>query len=460
MLWLTRPASDDGFANGGPTTTIDPVTTTSTSVDIPIAVHEEAVYFFVDQTGDGWQGGPFLVPVAVTVEVPADATTVVARVGLALERLFEGVGDHASDVPVMSSAIPADAEFLGVTRYHAESAIVTVGVSAEFAGGGGSFSMQGRLAQVVYTATAVEGVTGVRFEVDGVPTTVFGGEGVIVDDPATRDEFEAFLPAIMIESPAHLGTAGNPLSVTGTANVFEATVSVALTDAEGLIIWEGFTTATCGTGCRGTWGLSVPYEVAAPQWGHLIVWEASAEDGRQTNVREHMVWLVPGDGTPVTTMPPYSDCSGLRAGRAFADQPDLPQAVAEKRALIWGAAVECDWGGLGSALGTPFSYSFGDQGDPIGYWQRIDAVGGSSIQHLADLLAGPYATVDYADGTTYVWPSAFGRDWADVGPADREALRPLYGDDDFASFDQFGAYIGYRIGIRADGEWVFFVAGD
>jgi hypothetical protein len=27
-------------------------------------------------------------------------------------------------------------------------------------------------------------------------------------------------------------------------------------------------------------------------------------------------------------------------------------------------------------------------------------------------------------------------------------------------FERFGSYTGYRIGIAADGDWLFFVAGD
>lgn len=61
----------------------------------------------------------------------------------------------------------------------------------------------------------------------------------------------------------------------------------------------------------------------------------------------------------------------------------------------------------------------------------------------------------------YVWPSAFAYDsWDEVPEVDREALRPLYGDDDLESFDRFGGYIGHRVVIREDGTWTAFVAGD
>jgi hypothetical protein len=215
---------------------------------------------------------------------------------LALEFLLAGPAPgEAEAIPGMSSAIPEGTTLNGVT---VESRTATVDLSAEFTSGGGSLSMMGRLAQVVFTMTGFDDVDGVRFLIDGVPTTVFGGEGIIVNDPSTRADWESLLPAVMIESPLYWGTGTNPLVVTGTANVFEATVSLALVDGDGLIVWEGFTTATCGTGCRGDWEAVIPYQVDEAQLGAIIAWEASAEDGRQTNVREHPVWLVPDPDDP------------------------------------------------------------------------------------------------------------------------------------------------------------------
>jgi hypothetical protein len=33
-------------------------------------------------------------------------------------------------------------------------------------------------------------------------------------------------------------------------------------------------------------------------------------------------------------------------------------------------------------------------------------------------------------------------------------------DEDIRSFEQYGGYTGWRVGMRADGTWLFFVAGD
>lgn len=42
----------------------------------------------------------------------------------------------------------------------------------------------------------------------------------------------------------------------------------------------------------------------------------------------------------------------------------------------------------------------------------------------------------------------------------RDALKPLYTDEDFENFSLFGSYTGYRVGLTPEGEWLFFVAGD
>lgn len=473
VLWFLRSGPEPGFADGGSSTTLAPATSdgVDTTVAVPVDV-ESVVYLFMDQVSEG-AAGPFLVPVDMTgwSATLSDSGQASSPALVALRALLASPTPGQSEgTPALSSAIPSDTVAHSVEM---DGGTAVVDLSTEFASGGGSFSMRARLAQVVYTLTAIDGVTGVRFEIEGEPTTVFGGEGVIVDDPATRAGFEDLLPPVFIETPAHLGVGkgdpagtGNPLVVSGSANVFEATVSLALTDGDGLILWEGFATATCGTGCRGDWQVSIPYEVEQEQWGSLVAWEASAEDGRQTNIREHRVWLVPGgDDTVVTgTLPPMGgECSGADAGMVPIDDQEetLPAAVAGKRAAIWEAAIECDWEQLDRLLGQGFSYTFGADEDPIAFWQEDEARGGRPMYHLAGLLARPYGTIG-GDGNPlyYVWPSAFGPEWADVPEADRAALRPLYDDEDFAFFAEFGGYVGYRVGILEDGTWEFFIAGD
>ena len=461
MLWFFDEPSPRGVADGGTTTTVAEVTTTATAgtttTEAPVLqAGDTVIYLLMDDNGTSYVPGPYLVPVSRPLAVLSHPVENLAMETMQFLLTGPTPGEEEA-TPGISSTIPVGTRLLGVDVV---DGIATVDLSIEFGSGGGTLSMMGRLGQVVFTLTRLDGVDGVRFEIEGVPTTVFGGEGIIVSDPATRADFEGLLPAILIESPTYFDFAGaNPLIARGSANVFEATVSVVLTDGEGRIIWEGFTTATCGTGCRGDWEVSIPYDVESPQIGSLIVWESSARDGSRTNVREHPVWLMPSYPDTTTTLPDTT-CSGLTAAPELVEQPGLPPAVAAKRAAIFAAAINCDWPTLQSLLGPGFSYSFGIDTDPIGYWIEREAAGEPVMYYLAELLNRPSTIFLAGDTTYYAWPSAFVTEWREVSEADREALRPLYGDEDFAGFAELGGYFGYRVGLTSDGTWVYFVAGD
>ena len=192
--------------------------------------------------------------------------------------------------PAMYTAIPDGTTLLGISI---ADGIATVNLSQEFESGGGSASMQARVAQVTYTLTQFPTVTGVRFQLDGVPVTALGGEGIVLDQPVGRDDFRDQLPAIFVDRPAWGASLGNPGTVSGEANVFEATFQVELLDAGGRTLLGKTVTASCGTGCWGSFRTSLAYSVARGQWGTLRVFESSAQDGSEINVTEYPVWLTP-----------------------------------------------------------------------------------------------------------------------------------------------------------------------
>lgn len=158
----------------------------------------------------------------------------------------------------------------------------------------------------------------------------------------------------------------------------------------------------------------------------------------------------------------FKECSA--EGAEISDQDGLPGVVAEMRRDIAAAAAECDYDRL-EELATEgtgnFTFSFGASGDASEYWRAAEAEGDMPLAFLAGMLDRPYAERDAGGDRQFTWPSAFGYDdWGEVPQEDREALRPLYGDEAFESFADFGSYAGYRVGVTAAGDWVFFVAGD
>lgn len=192
--------------------------------------------------------------------------------------------------PAMYTVIPEGTRFLGL---RVVSGIATVNLSAEFESGGGSASVLGRLAQVVYTLTQFPTITGVKFELDGEPVTVFSGEGVALDSPVDRSDYTDMLPAVFLDRPAWGGVPNNPMHIVGMANTFEAVFHFRLLDASGHKLAGGPLMATCGTGCWGTFDELIPYSVASAGWGTIQVWEPSAKDGSVENLTEYPVWLTP-----------------------------------------------------------------------------------------------------------------------------------------------------------------------
>lgn len=87
------------------------------------------------------------------------------------------------------------------------------------------------------------------------------------------------LPRIVVDEPAPGSTVTSPVTISGTADVFEANVVVTILDAEGNELVTTFTTATCGTGCRGDYTLDVAFTVPEEQPGTIVVFEPDASDG-------------------------------------------------------------------------------------------------------------------------------------------------------------------------------------
>jgi germination protein M len=205
------------------------------------------------------------------------------RIGTAaVEALLRGPDEFEQGYG-LSSAIPEGTQLLGL---RIEDGIAYVDLTSEFESGGGTFSMQMRLAQVVYTLAQFPSIEGVLFSLDGEQVDVIGGEGIVVDQPLRRRDFRDLLPAILVTSPALGQTVGNPVVIRGSANVFEANVSVEVLDASGRELASTFTTATCGSGCRGTFAVSLEYGVDEEQDGTLVVHD---DDAAGTGTYPHEV---------------------------------------------------------------------------------------------------------------------------------------------------------------------------
>lgn len=266
----TTTATDAPGSTVTSTSTTAPATTT-----LPIPEVESAVYLF-------FQG----YPVAPGPYLAAVSRPGIAGLSEALTALLEGVTE-AEEAMGLSSTIPEGTVLLGL---EVSEGVALVNLSREFESGGGSLSMMGRVAQIVYTATRVEGVDSVRFLLEGAPLDVLGGEGLIIDEPQTRSAWGELIPPILVEAPLWGSTVGNQIDVVGTADLDTGTVSYVIVDAEGLIIHEGEMTTVAGD--RSEFAASVVLEeIPNPGTGSIIVWEW-APDGSQRHVLEYPLTLV------------------------------------------------------------------------------------------------------------------------------------------------------------------------
>jgi spore germination protein GerM len=136
---------------------------------------EKASTYWLEDTGSQIK----LVPVAVKLEKSASKQE---SLETAFNELLAGSQSPAT------TAIPEGTKLLNLRT---DKDGVHLNLSKEFTTGGGSASMTGRLAQIIYTATSADAKSPVWIDVEGKPLEVLGeGEGLIVDQPMTRQLFE------------------------------------------------------------------------------------------------------------------------------------------------------------------------------------------------------------------------------------------------------------------------------
>lgn len=250
----------------GPTTTRSSATTTSPVVPSTTRTGRAEVRVYFTRAEKVATAGR-------SVEPPAVARGAMEALLAGPDALESGIG--------MTSAIPAGTTLRGVD---VAGGTARVDLSSQFAAGGGSLSMQLRVAQVVFTLTQFDSVDRVTILLDGrVATEGIGGEEV----PAvglTRADVTAVTPLVLVESPVPGQQVSSPVTISGTSNTFEATVLYEVVDPGGVTVARGFTTATAGTGTWGTFAVTVPYATSRSGTGSVVAYQQDMRDGGARDV--------------------------------------------------------------------------------------------------------------------------------------------------------------------------------
>lgn len=173
--------------------------------------------------------------------------------------------------PDLATTAPEGTEVLGVSI---ADGVLTLDLSADIqATGAGSAQEQAFSQQLAHTAAQFDDVDAVRLHVDGAEITELWGH-LDWSQPIEPDLFA--LTPVTIETPlwGEEVPAGE-ITAAGQANTFEATVELRLIDPDGEVVEDTFTTATSGTGTRGTWEHT--FETAIDEPGEWTI-EAAEPD--------------------------------------------------------------------------------------------------------------------------------------------------------------------------------------
>ncbi len=99
--------------------------------------------------------------------------------------------------------------------------------------------------------------------------------------------------AIVVESPEPDASVSSPVTISGTASVFEGTVALRILDAGGEEIASSFTTASAGAPDRGDFSEEVGFTVDEAQDGVVEVFEQSVAEAEESPDRELFTVAVP-----------------------------------------------------------------------------------------------------------------------------------------------------------------------
>ena len=134
----------------------------------------------------------------------------------------------------------------------------------------------------------------------------------------------------------------------------------------------------------------------------------------------------------------------------------LPQAVEDRRLLIFEMAASCDLQGLAEiAIADGTVFSFGAETDPLRSWIR-SARNGFDVMAWIIRLFNADPAIDAVG--TFAWPAVH----ATGSNEDWDALSGILTSAEFEQYSQYrdSGWLGLRIGIGEDGTWRYVVAGD
>jgi hypothetical protein len=206
---------------------------------------------------------------------PASTELEEATAGVARAAIEHMVSGDPADPNLVTLAGPG-VEVLGVDI---DGDVLVVDLSGEIreqaTGGAGEEAFAQQLA---HTGTQFDGIESVQLLVDGAEITELWGH-LSWSEPVTAEPF-ALSPITFDSHTWGEEVPAGEVTVGGEANTFEATVELRLLGPGGDVVEETFTTATSGSGERGTWEHTFSLEGAGTWTIEAIEPDPSDGEGR------------------------------------------------------------------------------------------------------------------------------------------------------------------------------------
>ncbi len=271
------PVRSDSPADPGPGT----AETTETSTPAPAPVAHDAVtgLFLLRNDRVGY--------VQRTVSVPTDSDAEnTALLEPTLEALLGGPLPQETSWG-FASAIPPETEVLGVS---VSDTLATVNLNGRFMADADALSVRQRVAQVVFTLTALDGIERVALEVDGEPLREFAADTATLGLSMSRDDFADVRPSILIVSPAPGETITSPVQVSGESNTPAGTFIIEIIGTHGTTVTERLADSSGTNGIWRAFETSVDFETGAGP-GELVAYGRSpVDDSRAFEIRIPVVF--------------------------------------------------------------------------------------------------------------------------------------------------------------------------
>jgi hypothetical protein len=93
------------------------------------------------------------------------------------------------------------------------------------------------------------------------------------------------------------------------------------------------------------------------------------------------------------------------------------------------------------------------------YWSLKERTGDYPAEQVGRVLSYPHTVADTPQGRIYIWPALAMLKADQITPAEARDIDRLLGQGQAGELRRGATWPGYVLGIREDGQWLYFVSG-